>query len=104
MSRSPALGELLDLLRLEGLAVGVDDHLRVERLLALETAWGEDQLRIAIRAIFAKSAQELAAFDAVWMRLFAGFAVNRPPGSSEGPPAVIQAFGWRRLIARSVLV
>jgi hypothetical protein len=70
MSRRPALGELLDLLRAEGFAVGVDDHVRVGKLLALETAWSEDQLRIALRSVLVKDAQERAAFDAVWTRLF----------------------------------
>src|SRR5215208_3920769 len=37
MSQSPglALSELLDLLRLEGFAIGVDDHIRLGKLLAV---------------------------------------------------------------------
>src|SRR5262245_1287877 len=90
MSHPPALGELLDLLRSEGFAVGVDDHLRVGRLLALETAWTEDQLRGAIRSVIAKQAQERAAFDAVWMRLFASLPAAESRREAVSPAAPVR--------------
>jgi len=103
MRATPALGELLDLLRAEGFAIGVDDHVRVGRLLALEVAWSEDQLWAAIRSIIAKDAAQRMAFDVVWRRLFSVGGGGGLQEEQEGPLSVgverpPQPPGMRRLI------
>lgn len=83
-----ALGELLDALRADGFPIGVDDHVRVARLIALEgVAWTDEaELRVAVRALIAKDVRERAAFDAAWARVFAVKAVDARWAEAEGGP------------------
>lgn len=62
------LAELYDLLRANGFAIGVDDHIRIGRLLAREAAWSPEMLRIAIAALVVTNSDEQGQFDACWTR------------------------------------
>ncbi len=66
--RSPPLGELYDLLRADGFAIGVDDHIRIGRLLARDAAWTLETLRISIAALVVTDLHERVVFDACWDR------------------------------------
>jgi formylglycine-generating enzyme len=65
---APPLGELYDLLRADGFAIGVDDHVRIGRLLAQDAAWTLETLRIAVGALVVTDRDQRGAFDACWER------------------------------------
>lgn len=97
MSGPPPLSELLDALRDEGLRVGVDDHVRLRRLLACEAAWSVPKLKAALRALAAKDAEQIEVFDRVFDRFFqeprAPEEETKEGGETKPPPPV---FGWSR--------
>lgn len=64
----PPLGELYELLRADGFPIGVDDHVRIGRLLAREATWTVDTLRVAIAALVVKDVRDRPRFDACWER------------------------------------
>ncbi|MBA3538917.1 MAG: hypothetical protein H0T79_04755, partial [Deltaproteobacteria bacterium] len=64
---APPLAELYELLDREGFAIGVDDHVRIGRLLAKDATWTMTTLRIAIAALVVKEARDRAKFDACWV-------------------------------------
>src|ERR1041385_3909116 len=66
--RPPPLAELYDALRADGFAIGVDDHVRLNRLLEREATWTLDTLRTAIAALVVTDPDERDTFDACWRR------------------------------------
>ncbi len=60
----------LEALRAEGLGVGIDDHIAIQRVLALEGEWSADELRLALRATLARTEDEQQRFDRVASRWF----------------------------------
>jgi hypothetical protein len=82
MNRSMPFADLLAQLRAAGIAIGVDDHLAVERLVERYDGADRDELRDAIAALLGRSDSEIAQirreFDAV-------FPVAAPP--ARPPPA-----------------
>src|SRR5687767_14949735 len=85
--RAPPLGELYELLRADGFAIGVDDHVRIGRLLARDAAWTPETLRIAIASLVVKEPKERAAFDACWTRWLRSTAAVVEPSSPPALPA-----------------
>ena len=77
--RSPPLAELYDLLRADGFAIGVDDHVRIGRLLARDAAWTPEMLRISIAALVVTDPHERDGFDACWERWMRSVEPSRPP-------------------------
>ncbi len=90
---APPLGELYDLLRADGLVIGVDDHVRLGRLLARDATWTIDQLRAAVAALVITDPRERTAFDACWTRWLGGGQAATPtpvvPKKKSPPPAGI---------------
>lgn len=80
---------LLAALRQAGLPVGVDDHIRVGRLLAADTSWDLTKLRTTLRALLAQDRESGERFDEVYDALFAGgsAAAPGPPSEAPAPPA-----------------
>lgn len=78
MSERLPMADLLAALRADGFVVGVDDHLRVARILSLDGSWTVDKLRCAVRAIVATDVASRARFDQVFARVFAGVADADP--------------------------
>jgi hypothetical protein len=74
---APPLAELYDLLRAEGFAIGVDDHVRIGRLLACDAAWTSELLRTAVAALVVTDLDERDAFDACWARWMGGEPARR---------------------------
>src|SRR5204863_5707963 len=76
---SPPLAELYDGLRQEGLAIGIDDHIRIGRLLACEAEWTLETLRISIAALVVTHPDEQVVFDRCWQRWVSSNAVEPQP-------------------------
>src|SRR3954469_9712075 len=86
--RLPPLAELYDLLRADGFSIGVDDHVRIGRLLAREAAWTIEMLRISVAALVVTDPQDRAAFDACWQRWLSSAGPQPvPPVERPRPPA-----------------
>jgi hypothetical protein len=94
----PPMAELMDGLRAEGFPIGVDDHIRIGTVLALDREWDEAELRLAIRSVLAKDPAQSAAFDAVWKRLFSPVVTERPRVDVVSVPPPV-----RRRVPRAVL-
>lgn len=60
------LAELLRALRVQGFPIGVDDHVRVARILSMDGAWDIDKVRHALRAVLATDMHSRAIFDRVY--------------------------------------
>jgi hypothetical protein len=97
--RSPPLGELFDLLREDGFAVGVDDHVRIGRLLACEAAWTPEMLRTSVAALLVTAPAERRAFDACWERWIRSAEPAQRVAAAR-PPA--RAPAWRS-VRRGIL-
>src|SRR6185503_12514258 len=96
---SPPLGELFDLLRADGFAIGVDDHVRVARLLACEAEWTPELLRTSIAALLVTDPEERKAFDACWERWMP--RIGPPPPTETVRPALPPP---RRRRSRTVVI
>lgn len=77
---SAALGRSL---RERGLAAGVDDEILLCRAVALIDPSSHDELYRACRGIFVRSPREIAAFDYVFERLWAGMPLETVESSPE---------------------
>ncbi len=114
MSPPPVpLGELLAFLRDRGYPIGVDDHVRVGRLVARSSIWRLDELKVALRSVLARDPGSSAELDEAFAIFFSGRPGVAPPvedpdaGSRVlagiGIAAVVIAIvaatilGWRRL-------
>jgi hypothetical protein len=99
------LAELYDALRAAGFAIGVDDHVRISRLLACDAAWTPDTLRIAIAALVVSDPGERVAFDACWELWLRSVEAPRTIGVVAPPPARKRAsLRWGLAIAGALAV
>ncbi len=62
----PPLAELYAQLRARGFAIGVDDHVRIGRLITRDATWTLAALRVAIASLVTTDVRDRAAFDAAW--------------------------------------
>ena len=87
--QGPPLNELYQLLRAEGFAIGIDDHLRIGRLLAFGAAWTPELLRTAVAALVMTDPGEQDAFEACWARWMSS-AETPLLVPMEGPDAAME--------------
>src|SRR5205823_6066308 len=81
------LAELYDLLRAEGFAIGVDDHVRIGRLLARDAEWTPELLRTAVAALVVTDPGERDGFDACWARWMGGELARTVAPVARAAPA-----------------
>jgi outer membrane protein OmpA-like peptidoglycan-associated protein len=105
---TPPLGELYDLLRADGFPIGVDDHVRIGRLLARDATWSLDTLKVAITALVVKDVRDRPRFDACWERWMHASAARveeqRAPAPAPSPRRWPRAVGAAAAVLAGALV
>lgn len=92
---------LLHALRGDGFSLGVDDHLRIGRLLATRDVWPRELLKASLRGLLAKSPDARDRFDAAFKQVWpaaVGATKDQPADPTEATVDVGEtaSMGWPR--------